>query len=77
MQMVKSSVAGDMITRLTHIRKEIGDLVEDIAILSDANLMRAIEEARRTLRMVDIKTLKTDEDMDEFFRDLEKNDESF
>ncbi len=72
MQMVKSSVAGDMITRLTHIQKEIGDLVEDVEILSDENLMRDIEESEKDFEKGRYYTLKTDEDMDEFFRDLEK-----
>ncbi len=72
MQMVKSSVAGDMITRLTHIQKEIGDLVEDVEILSDENLMRAIEESEKDFEKGRYYTLKTDEDIDEFFRDLEK-----
>ena len=72
MQMVKSSVAGDMITRLTHIQKEIGDLVEDVEILSDENLMRVIEESEKDFEKGRYYTLKTDEDIDEFFRDLEK-----
>ena len=72
MQMVKSSVAGDMITRLTHIQKEIGALVEDVEILSDENLMRAIEESEKDFEKGRYYTLKTDEDIDEFFRDLEK-----
>ncbi len=72
MQMVKSSVAGDMITRLTHIQKEIGDLVEDVEILSDENLMRAIEESEKDFEKGRYYTLKTDEDIDEFFRDLEE-----
>ena len=72
MQVVKSSLAGDMITRLTHIQKEIGDLVEDVEILSDENLMRAIEESEKDFEKGRYYTLKTDEDIDEFFRDLEK-----
>ena len=72
MQMVKSSVAGDMITRLTHIQKEIGDLVEDVEILSDENLMRAIEESEKDFEKGRYYTLETDEDIDEFFSDLEK-----
>jgi len=72
MQMVKSSVAGDMITRLTHIRNEIGDLVEDVEILSDENLMRDIEESEKDFEKGRSYTLKTDEDIDKFFRDLEK-----
>ena len=72
MQMVKSSVAGDMITRLTHIQKEIGGLVEDVEILSDEDLMRDIEESEKDFEKGRYYTLKTDEDMDEFFRDLEK-----
>ena len=72
MQVVKSSLAGDMITRLTHIQKEIGDLVEDVEILSDENLMRAIEESEKDFEKGRYYTLKTDEDIDEFFRDLEE-----
>ena len=72
MQMVKSSVAGDMITRLTHIQKEIGDMVEDVEILSDENLIRDIEESKKDSGKGRYYTLKTDEDIDEFFRDLEK-----
>ena len=73
MQMVKSSVAGDMITRLTHIQKEIGTLVEDVEILSDESLMRAIEESEKDFEKGRYYTLKTDEDVDEFFRDLNGN----
>lgn len=72
MQMVKSSVAGDMITRLTHIQKEIGDLVEDVEILSDRDLMRDIEESEKDFVEGRYYALKTDEDIDEFFGDLEK-----
>lgn len=72
MQMVKSSVAGDVITRLTHIQKEIGDLVEDVEILSDEDLMGAIEESEKDFEKGRYYTLKTDEDIDEFFRDLGK-----
>ncbi len=72
MQMVESSVAKDMITRLTHIQNEIGDLVEDVEILSDENLMRAIEESEKDFEKGRYYTLKTDEDIDEFFEGLEK-----
>jgi len=70
--MVKSSVAGDMITRLTHIQKEIGDLVEDVEILSDENLMRDIEESEQDFEKGRYYSLKTDEDIDEFFEGLGK-----
>ena len=61
-----------MITRPTHIQKEIGDLVEDVEILSDENLMGDIEESEKDFEKGRYYTLKTDEDIDEFFRDLEK-----
>jgi hypothetical protein len=72
MQMVESSVARDMITRLTHIQNEIGDLVEEMETLSDECLMMDIEESRKDFKEGRYHILKTDEDIDEFFRDLEK-----
>ena len=72
MQMVESSMAGDVITRLTHIQNEIGDLVEDMEALSDESLMRDIEESRKDFKEGRYHNLKTDEDIDEFFEGLEK-----
>ena len=72
MQMVESSVAKDVITRLTQIRNEIGDLVEEIETLSDECLMRDIEESRKDFKEGRYHILKTDEDIDEFFEGLEK-----
>ena len=70
MQMVESSVARDMITRLTHIQNEIGDLVEEMETLSDECLMKDIEESRKDFKEGKYHVLKTDEDIDEFFKDL-------
>jgi len=72
MQIVEPSVARDMITRLTHIRDEIGDMVEEMETISDECLMRDIEESRKDFKEGRCHILKTDEDIDEFFRDLEK-----
>jgi hypothetical protein len=72
MQIVESSVARDMITRLTHIQNEIGDMVEEMETISDEYLMRDIEESRKDFKEGRYHILKTDEDIDEFFRDLEK-----
>ena len=72
MQIVESSVAKDMITRLTHIRDEIGDMVEEMETISDEGLMRDIEESRKDFKEGRYHILKTDEDIDEFFGDLEK-----
>ncbi len=47
MQMVESPIARGIITRLTQIQEEIGDLVEELEILSDEDLMRDIEESAR------------------------------
>jgi preprotein translocase subunit SecA len=70
MQMVESSVARDMITRLTHIQNEIGALVEEMETLSDECLMKDIEESRKDFKEGKYHVLKTDEDIDEFFKDL-------
>jgi len=72
MQMVESSVARDMITRLTHIQNEIGDLVEEMETISDECLMGDIEESRKDFKEGRYHILKTDEDIDEFFEGLEK-----
>jgi len=72
MQMVESSMARDMITRLTHIRNEIGDLVEEMETLSGECLMRDIEESSKDFKEGRYHILKTDEDIDEFFEGLEK-----
>jgi len=72
MQMVESSVARDLITRLTHIQNEIGDMVEEMETISDEGLMRAIDESRKDFKEGRYRVLKTDEDIDEFFEGLEK-----
>ncbi|CAD6491010.1 MAG: hypothetical protein EMLJLAPB_00762 [Candidatus Argoarchaeum ethanivorans] len=75
MQMVESSVARDMrdmITRLTHIQNEIGDLVEEMETIGDECLMSDIEESKNDFKEGRYHILKTDEDIDEFFTDLEK-----
>ena len=72
MQMVESSVTRDMITRLTHIQNEIGDMVEEMETISDEGLMRAIDESRKDFKEGRYRVLKTDEDIDEFFEGLEK-----
>ena len=50
MQMVKSSVARGIITKLAEIQEEIEELVEELEILSDEDLMRDIEESERDFR---------------------------
>ena len=72
MQMVESSMARDMITRLTHVQNEIGDMVEEMEIISDEDLMRDIEESRKDFKEGRYHILKTDKDIDEFFEGLEK-----
>ncbi len=72
MQMVNSSVVGGIITRLTQIQEEIRDLVEELEILSDEELMRDIEESRNDFEEGRSCTLRTDEDIDEFFSGLEE-----
>ena len=72
MQMVESPIARGIITRLTQIQEEIGDLVEELEILSDEELMRDIEESEKDFEEGRYYTLKTEDDIDEFFDDLEK-----
>ena len=72
MQMVESSVARDMLTRLTHIQNEIGDMVEEMETICDEGLMMDIEESRNDFKGGRYHILKTDEDIDEFFEGLEK-----
>jgi len=72
MQMVESPIARGIITRLTQIQEEIGDLVEELEILSDEDLMRDIEESARDFKEGRYYTLKTEKDIDDFFNDLEK-----
>ncbi|MHC1566640.1 MAG: hypothetical protein ACXQTM_07060 [Methanosarcinales archaeon] len=72
MQMVESPIARGIITRLTQIQEEIGDLVEELEILSDEDLIRDIEESARDFEEGRYYTLKTEKDIDDFFNDLEK-----
>ena len=72
MQTVKFSMAGEIIRRLTQIQEEIGELVEELEILSDEDLMSGIEESERDFEAGRYYTLKTEKDIDKFFSDLEE-----
>jgi len=48
------------------------DLIEEMETISDECLMRDIEESRKDFKEGRYHILKTDEDIDEFFGDLEK-----
>jgi len=71
MQMVNSSVVNGIITRLTQIQEEIRDLAEELEILSDEELMRDIEVSRKDFEEGISYTLRTDEDIDEFFSEVQ------
>ena len=59
MHMVKSSVAKGMLTRLTHIRNKIGDIVEEMEAICDEGLMMDIEESRNDFEEGRYHILKT------------------
>jgi hypothetical protein len=71
MQMVNSSVVNDIIARLTQIQEEIRDLAEELEILSDEELMRDIEVSRKDFEEGISYTLRTNEDIDEFFSEVQ------
>ena len=61
MQIGKSQVARGIITRLTEIQEEIGDLLErSFEIVSDEDLMRDIEGSERDFKEGRYYTLKSD-----------------
>ena len=71
MQMVKSSVARGIITRLTQIQEEIGDLIEELEILSDKELMMDIKESEKDF---DEGKYHTFEEIMEIHKKLGKNE---
>jgi hypothetical protein len=54
------------------IREEIEELIEELEISSDKELVKDIEESKKDFDEGRYYTLKTDEEIKQFFSDLEE-----
>jgi len=72
MQVIESFMAKDVVYRLVRIQEEIEELIEELEISSDEELMKDIEESKKDFEEGRYYTLKTDEEIEQFFRDLEE-----
>ena len=65
-------MAKDVVYRLVQIREEIEELIEELEISSDGELVKDIEESKKDFEEGRYYTLKTDEEIKQFFSDLEE-----
>ena len=72
MQVIEPFMAKDVVHRLVRIREEIEELVEELEISGDEELVKDIEESKNDFEEGRYYTLKTDEEIEQFFRDLEE-----
>ena len=72
MQVIEPFMAKDVVYRLVRIQEEIEELVEELGISGDEELMKDIEESKKDFEEGRYYTLKTDEEIEQFFSDLEK-----
>ena len=72
MQVIEPFMAKDVVHRLVRIREEIEELVEELEISGDEELVKDIEESKKDFEEGRYYTLKTDEEIEQFFRDLEE-----
>jgi hypothetical protein len=72
MQVIEPFMAKDVVSRLVRIQKEIEELIEELEILNDEELLKDIEESKKDFEEGRYYTRKTDEEVDQFFRDLDE-----
>lgn len=66
------SIAKNLVLALEKIQDEITDLIEELEILSYEELMKDLQESIKDFEEGRYYTLKSEEDIDSFFEDLEK-----
>ena len=72
MQVIKPFMAKEVVYRLMRIQGEIEELIEELEISSDEELLKDVEESKKDFDEGRHYTLKTDEEIEQFFRDLEE-----
>ena len=72
MQVIEPIMAKDVVYRLMRIQGAIEELTEELEVLCDEELVRDIEESKKDFEEGKYYTLKTDEEIAQFFRDLEE-----
>jgi hypothetical protein len=72
MQVIEPFMAKDVVYRLVRIQEEIEELIEELEISSDEELAKDIEESKKDFEEGRYYSLKTDEEIEQFFSDLEE-----
>ena len=72
MQVIEPFMAKDVVYRLVRIQEEIEELIEELEISSDEELAKDIEESKKDFEEGRYFSLKTDEEIEQFFSDLEE-----
>ena len=72
MQVIEPFMAKDVVYRLVRIQEEIEELIEELEISSDAELAKDIEESKKDFEEGRYFSLKTDEEIEQFFSNLEE-----
>ncbi|KAF5411031.1 MAG: hypothetical protein C5S38_09795 [Candidatus Methanophagaceae archaeon] len=72
MEIIEPSVGKHVISRLVQIQEEIAELIDELEILSDEEVMKDIAESKKDFEEGRYYTLKTDEEIEQFFSDLVK-----
>ena len=70
MQVIEPIMAKDVVYRLMRIQGAIEELTEELEVLCDEELVRDIEESKKDFEEGKYYTLKTDEEIAQFFSDL-------
>ena len=69
MQVIEPFMAKNVVYRLMRIQEEIEELIEELEISSDEWLLKDIEDSKKDFEEGRYYTLKTDEEIEQFFRD--------
>lgn len=72
MQVIEPFMAKDVVHRLVRIQEEIEELVEELGISGDEELVKDIEESKKDFEEGRYYTLKTDEEIEQFFINKDK-----
>ncbi|NQE44913.1 hypothetical protein C5S31_02660 [ANME-1 cluster archaeon GoMg2] len=72
MEIIEPSVGKHVISRLVQIQEEIAELIDELEILSDEEVMKDIAESKKDFAEGRYYTLKTDEEIEQFFSALMK-----
>ena len=72
MEVIEPFMTKNVVYRLVQIWEELEELIEELEISRDGELVKDIEESKKDFEEGMYYTLKTNEEIKQFFSDLEK-----